>query len=256
MNLVTNAAESIERGRGTITLATGVTPIGDGQLWSAHLRAHLPAGQYVFLEVADTGCGMAADLIAKIFDPFFTTKFVGRGLGLAAVQGIAHGHGGVLQVRSELGKGSEFRLLLPCSTKVVAPAVSPVAAAVEVWRGSGTILVIDDEKAVRDVTSRFLVLSGFTVLVAPDGADGLAVFRQHQETIDALIVDLTMPGLGGLEVAEAVRSLRPDLPIVLMTGFNVHDAPLQYEGYGITGFVKKPFNRAELITAVRRALKP
>lgn len=251
MNLVTNASEAIASGGGTVTVRTGLDPATPQAPLCSRPTTDLPTVPSVFLEVADTGCGMTADVIEKIFEPFFTTKFTGRGLGLAAVQGIARVHGGALQVRSEPGRGSTFRLLLPCSTQAAVP-VAPHRS--ESWRGVGKVLVIDDEKQVRDITAQLLERAGFAVLVAGGGQEGLKLFREHQQGIDAVVLDLTMPGMGGLETAEALRGLRPDLPVVLMSGFSVPEVTLQCAGLGITGFVQKPFGTPDLVAAVRRAL--
>ena len=242
MNLVTNASEAVAGGGGTVTVRTGSIP-----------AAATPGGMDVFLEVSDTGVGMSADVIRKIFDPFFTTKFTGRGLGLAVVQGIARGHGGSLQVRSEPGNGSTFRLVLPCSTRT---AAIPVAAPppVEGWRGVGTALVIDDEKMVRHLVTRVLEQAGLTVLAAEDGQEGLELFREHGQGIDVAVVDLTMPGMGGIEVVGALRGLRPDLPFVLTSGFSAAEVAPQSAEFGIAGFLQKPFSTAALLAAVRRAL--
>ncbi len=252
LNLVTNASEAVGESGGTITVRTGLMQADHQALRPSYPKADLPGGLSVFLEVADSGCGMAADLIEKIFDPFFTTKFTGRGLGLAVVQGIARGHRGIVQVRSEPNRGSTFRFLLPYSTKTAATPVVPRQS--EVWRGTGTVLVIDDEKAVCDLAARILQRAGLSVLQAGDGDEGLRVFREHQQGIDAILLDLTMPGLGGLEAAGALRGLRPDLPVVLMSGFSVSEVTHQSAGLGITGFVQKPFNVPNLLAAVRHAL--
>jgi len=251
MNLVANAAEAVEERGGTVTISTGLVQTAPPAQQSGAKTA-LPSGSAIFLEVADTGCGMTADVIEKIFDPFFTTKFTGRGLGLAVVQGIARGHRGTLRVHSEPGRGSTFRLILPSSTMLAAaPVGSPRP---DEWRGTGTVLVIDDEFGVRDITARILEQAGLTVLVARDGREGLTVFREHQQEIDAVVLDLTMPGMGGLEAAGVLRGLRPNLPVVLVSGFSVKEATLQTTAPGITAFVQKPFNTADLLAAVRRAL--
>jgi signal transduction histidine kinase len=190
LNLVKNASEAVEEGGGAITVRTGLMQADHQTPPSSNPKTDLAGGPSVFLEVADSGCGITADVMEKIFDPFFTTKFTGRGLGLAVVQGIARGHGGALQVRSEPGRGSTFRLFLPCSTKAAAEPV--VTRKSEDWRGAGTVLVIDDEEAIRDIAARILVMAGFTVLTAGDGQEGLRVFREEQG-IDAVVLDLTMP---------------------------------------------------------------
>lgn len=252
MNLVTNAVEAIGEHYGTVTIRTGLVQI-DHPARQSRSKTELPSGPAVFLEVADSGCGMTADVIEKIFDPFFTTKFTGRGLGLAVVQGIARGHRGTLQVYSEPGQGSTFRLTLPSSTQpVVAPVESPLPGG---WRGTGTVLVIDDEPGICDIAARILEQAGLVVLVAGDAQEGLTVFHAHQQEIDVVVLDLTMPGMGGLEAAAVLRDLRPDLPIVLMSGFSVDEATLQTAGPGIMGFVQKPFNTAGLLVSVRRALR-
>ncbi|MDB5309414.1 MAG: integral rane sensor hybrid histidine kinase [Gemmataceae bacterium] len=252
LNLVTNASEAVEGSGGTITVRTGLIQADHPALRSSPPETGPSRGPSVFLEVTDSGCGMTADVIEKIFDPFFTTKFTGRGLGLAVVQGIARGHCGALEVRSEPGKGSTFRLLLPCSTKT---AVAPVVLRQsEGWRGTGTVLVVDDEDRVRDIATRILKHAGLTVLVAKDGQEGVRVFREYLQGIDAVVLDLTMPRMGGLEAARALRGVRPDLPVVLMSGFSVEEVTLQSAGLSITGFVQKPFTIPDLLAAVRHAL--
>lgn len=251
MNLVTNASEAIDAIGGTVSVRTGLILADQQKLHASSPESDWARGAAVFLEVEDSGCGMTADLIEKIFDPFFSTKFTGRGLGLAVVHGIARGHDGAVQVRSEPGRGSTFRLLLPCSPTTAAAPV--VQRRPEDWRGSGFVLVIDDDKVVRDITGRILKMAGLTVLGAEDGQAGLKVFREQQR-IDAVVLDLTMPGMGGLEVARALRGTRPDLPIILMSGFSVLEPTLHSADLGITGFVQKPFKPVELLAAVRQAL--
>lgn len=250
-NLASNAYESITE-RGTITIRTFSTTIDPGTLWSTHRKQHLPGGAYVGLEVTDTGHGMAADVMAKIFDPFFTTKFTGRGLGLAVVQGIAHGHRGLLEAQSEPGRGSQFRLLLPASTQRLEVRV-PSVAAVATARSSGTILVIDDEAGILALATRILERDGFAVLAYTEGGKGLERFRERPDAADVALLDLTMPGMDGLEIAKALHGQRPGLPIILMSGYSVHEATQQSEGFGIAAFVQKPFSPASLLNAVRNA---
>ncbi len=238
LNLTTNAGEAIAEREGVVTVRTGV------------ISTDSPPA--VFLEVADTGCGMSADVMGKIFDPFFTTKFTGRGLGLAVVQGIARGHHGVVQVQSELGKGSVIRITLPVSTKAEKHAAAAPSSAG--WVGTGTVLVVDDDKMVCELVSLMLQQVGLTVLVARTGQAGLDAFRARPQDFHAVVLDLTMPQMGGLEVAEAMRKLRADIPIVLMSGYSATEVNLLAKGFGISGFVQKPFQSAELLSAVRRAL--
>jgi PAS domain S-box-containing protein len=251
LNLVSNASEALGGG-GTVTVRTGSMPAAPHAPQSPSLPTDHLDGPTVFLEVSDTGHGMTAEQLGKIFDPFYTTKFTGRGLGLAVVQGIARGHGGSVQVRSEPGHGSTFRLVLPCSSAV--PPTPAAPARPERWRGTGTVLVIDDEPGVRDLAALILRRAGLTVLIAANGLDGLAVFRDHGPGIDAVVLDLNMPQMGGLEAAQAVRGLQPNLPVVLMSGYSAEEVSAQSSALGPAGFVQKPFTAPSLLAAVRLAL--
>jgi signal transduction histidine kinase len=254
MNLVKNASEALAELPGTITMRTGLIAAASPPPCASGRKTDLPKGPAVFLEVSDSGCGMTADVVEKVFDPFFTTKFTGRGLGLAVVQGIVRGHHGALQVHSAPHKGSTFRLLLPCSERTSpAPAVSKPSTA---WHASGTILVIDDDERVLDIVQHLLQFAGLSVLIATAGEDGLATFRKDPQRIKAVLLDLTMPKTSGLEIARALRLLRPDLPILLMSGYSVEEASRQCEGLGIAGFVQKPFDSSGLLTAIQQALGP
>ncbi|GAG07392.1 unnamed protein product, partial [marine sediment metagenome] len=172
MNLITNASEAIGDDQGVISISTGVLECDRKYLSETYLDEQLPEGAYAYFEVADTGCGMDAKTLGKIFDPFFTTKFTGRGLGLAAVLGIMRGHNGALKVHSEPGKGTTFRVLFPCLDRPPEPSEKE-AARTDPWRGSGTILLVDDEQPVRAVAKRMLERAGFTVLTAANGREAL-----------------------------------------------------------------------------------
>jgi PAS domain S-box-containing protein len=239
MNLVINASEAIGDRPGTIRVATGVRQIEDRK--------------FVFLEVADSGCGMDEETRKRIFDPFFTTKFTGRGLGLAAVQGIARGHKGSIEVESEPGRGSTFRLLLPAVTEEVRQRQEPLPRAVP-WLGEGTILVADDEAWVRDVAARLLRSLGFGVLLARDGEEALARWHESADEIRLVLLDLTMPKLDGEETFRVLHLLRPDLPVVLMSGFSEHEAAGRFAGKGLAGFLAKPFRLEDLAECIRGVL--
>ncbi|MCY2965395.1 MAG: PAS domain S-box protein, partial [Planctomycetota bacterium] len=179
MNLIVNAADAMNGGEGVIELRTGVRFATVDELRSPYIPGELPAGRYSFVEVSDNGAGMDALTASRIFEPFFTTKFTGRGLGLAAVLGIVRGHHGSIQVCSEPGKGTTFRVLFPYLEVATSPATPPVASS-PMPRGAGTILVVEDEPSVRHFIQRVLGGAGFTVLTAEDGLQGLEVFSQHQ----------------------------------------------------------------------------
>jgi two-component system, cell cycle sensor histidine kinase and response regulator CckA len=240
-----NASDAIGEKSGLITLSTRSQQADRKYLADLAGAPDLPPGNYVVLEVTDNGCGMNAATKAKIFEPFFTTKFTGRGLGLAAVLGIVRGHKGALKVYSELGRGSTFKLLLPVAGAPIGEA--PIDRRLHPqWRGSGTVLVIDDEEAVRMVAGKMLKALGFEVLTASDGEQGLRVYRAHTESINAVLLDLTMPRMDGEETFRAIRGIRPDACVVLMSGFNEQEAAARFVGKGLAGFVQKPFSPEEL----------
>lgn len=257
MNLVTNASEAIEctAGDGTITLRTGLKKADRKLLRGVVFGEDLPEGPYVTLEVVDTGCGMTDEVLAKLFDPFFTTKFQGRGLGLAAVQGIVRGHRGTLLIRSKLGQGTSITVLLPATADRAPVAAEPPYCAQKLWRASGTALVVDDDENVRQFTARVLERLGFTALTADNGTSGLASFRDHADKIAVVVLDLTMPGINGEQAFRQMRQIRPDVPIILASGYNEQDATSHFAGAGLAGFIKKPFTIDELTTIVRAAVE-
>lgn len=245
MNLVMNASEAMGDGSGLITVSTHTRQADRKYLSDLAGAQDLTPGNYVVLEIADNGCGMSPEVKARIFEPFFTTKFTGRGLGLAAVLGIVQGHRGALKVESQAGCGSTFTLLLPAAgpptgeTNLVRRKVQP-------WRGTGTVLVIDDEAGVRMVATRMLKALGFEVLTASDGEQGLEIYRANADRVDAVLLDLTMPRTGGEETFHAIRSVRADACVVLMSGFSEQEAAARFIGTGLAGFVQKPFSPEQL----------
>src|SRR5206468_2708545 len=216
----------------------------------------LAEGSYVFLEVSDDGCGMNEETLARVFDPFFTTKFTGRGLGLAAVLGIVRGHHGAIKVTSASGRGTTFTLFLPVREK--APALSkPLAKAQPAeptWRASGTVLLVDDEEAVRSVTARMLKNLGLEVVQATNGQECLEQFRVGPERFTAVLLDLTMPHLNGQSTLREIRRLRPDVRVILMSGFSKENASLQFDQDRPSGFLQKPFKPDDLRESLRALL--
>jgi PAS domain S-box-containing protein len=245
MNLVMNASDALGEKSGLISITTSSVHADRRYLADLIGAIDLAAGNYVVLEVTDNGCGMTNATKAKIFEPFFTTKFTGRGLGLAAVLGIVRGHKGALSVYTEVGRGSTFKLLLPAAGAATSDGKTETLAA-PVWRGQGTVLVIDDEESVRMVSSRMLKALGFEVLTASDGEQGLKVFREQGETIAAVLLDLTMPRMDGEEAFREIRRIRPEACVILMSGFNEQEAAARFIGKGLAGFVQKPFTAEEL----------
>jgi len=253
MNLVINASEAIDAQGGTVQISTGVVHVNRAYLNGAFLAPELPEGDYVLLEVSDNGHGMMPETLAKIFDPFFTTKFTGRGLGLAAVLGIVRGHKGALTVSSEPGKGTSFKTVFPCSGALEA-AHAVVESAPDPWRGSGVILVVDDEETVRVTAGRMLQSLGFTVLMANNGREGVERFRAAAGEIRAVLLDLTMPQLDGEGAFRELRVLRPEARVLLMSGFNEQEAVHRFIGKGLAGFLQKPFRLESLRARLKEIL--
>ena len=245
MNLVINASDALGDKGGTITIHTAVLRADRNYLNGLVGADELPEGDYVSLEVTDTGCGMSAETQAKMFEPFFTTKFTGRGLGLSAVLGIVRGHQGALKVRSEPGRGTTFKLLLPVATNAESDAKVDKIVTPK-WRGTGTVLVIDDEETVRRVAGKILMSMGFQVVTANDGIEGLSAYRTCSESICAVLLDLTMPRMDGEETFRELRALRPDACVVLMSGYSEQEAGARFVGKGLAGFLQKPFTPDEL----------
>ena len=253
MNLVTNASESIGDQGGEITISTGVMECNRSYLRDTYLDDNLPAGYYVYLEVADTGCGMDEETRAKIFEPFFTTKFTGRGLGLATVFGIVRGHRGAIKVSSEPGQGTIFRVLFPSSAKL--PTDMDISIKdLEKWQGKGSILVIDDEEVVRLLTKRILEKAGFKVLLACDGREGVEIFRVSHKKIIAVILDMTMPYFGGEEVFDEMQRIKHDIPTILSSGYSEEETAERFKGRGLAGFIQKPYRPADLVAKLCEVL--
>ena len=252
MNLVINASEALGEMGGVITVSTGRTHVGATYLRTTHLAPEIDSGEYVHLEVADSGVGMAPDVQSRIFEPFYTTKFTGRGLGLAAVLGIMRGHRGALTVFSEVNRGSTFKLLFPAVSAEGGVVANKVSS--ELWKGSGVILVVDDEAAVRRTVARMLELMGFTTIEAVDGAQAIDVFRAQSAEIDLVMLDLTMPRLDGEQTYAELRRLQPHVRVVFMSGFNQQEAIARVTGKGLASFVQKPFSLETLREALQGVL--
>jgi two-component system cell cycle sensor histidine kinase/response regulator CckA len=256
MNLITNASEAIGSASGTIGVRTGVMDADRGFLADSHLGSGLPAGQYVFVEVQDDGHGMHPATQARIFDPFFTTKFTGRGLGLAAVLGIVRAHHGAIRVTSAPGRGTTIRVLFPSGEPM--PAASD-AKATPLTRAeserTGMVLVVDDEETVRVVARRILTGSGLGVRLAGGGVEALHVLREDPSAIDVVLLDLTMPDMSGAMTMQELLRIRPDLRVVLSSGYSQEEAaPIGDVTSAATAFIQKPYRPADLVATIRRAL--
>ena len=257
MNLIINASEAIGDESGVITICTGIIQADRHCLSTMCMDEELPEGAYIFLKVTDTGCGMDEETLSKIFDPFFSTKFTGRGLGLAATLGIVRGHRGAIKVRSTLEKGTTFTLLLPCADKTCGrDAADREEMPASLWLSPVTVLVVDDEEAARNMTRKMLELSRVTPLTAKGGSEAIDIFGKRADEIDAVLLDLTMPIMSGEEVFSALRRIRPDIPIVLCSGYAEENNIGRFTGKGLTVFLHKPYTRAELIARLREVIAP
>jgi len=243
MNLVINASEAIGEKSGVIAVTTGYMDCDRSYLKDIWLDENLKDGLYVYLEIADTGCGMDKETIGKLFDPFFTTKFTGRGLGMSAVLGIIRGHHGAIKVYSEPGKGTSFKILLPASDK---PTELFNGHNVNGnFKGSGTVLLVDDEESVRGIGVEMLKELGYTGITATDGRDALEQFKAHPE-ICCVILDLTMPKMDGEQCFRELRLLRPDIKVIMSSGYSEQEVSEKFIGKGVAGFIQKPYKLSML----------
>lgn len=255
INLVMNASEALDAPGGRILLRTGSVFATRPDFHNARTCRDEPEGDYVFVEVSDTGSGMSPETLARIFDPFFTTKFTGRGLGLAAVIGIVRAHGGALFVESAPGRGTTFRVLFPQAPEATVPPVSDAQLAHE-FRGEGTILVVDDEGMVRNIAVALLQVAGFTTVEARGGLDAIETFSANPSHYDAVLLDMTMPGLDGVQVMERLRAIHPNIPVVLMSGFSEVEVASRCATHQRVSFLQKPFTHEALVARLRAVMPP
>ena len=254
MNLITNASDAMEDTSGVITITTNLMECDRQYLRTAYLTDQLEEGTYVYMEVADTGCGMDRETLRRLFDPFFTTKFTGRGLGLSAVLGIVRGHGGTVKVYSEKGSGSSFKILLPAVRGEASTDPAKELCDLEAGQG-GTILMVDDEPSVRDVGRSMLERKGYRVILAGDGREALDIFRERHSDIDCVILDLTMPHMDGDETFREMRKIDGDVKVIISSGYNKQDVTQRFVGKGLAGFIQKPYRLNELHAKLHEILK-
>ncbi len=254
MNLVINASEAIGENNGTIVLSTGVMDVDSDYLSGVNVENYaINTGKYVWIEVSDTGCGMDEQTKMRLFEPFFTTKFTGRGLGMSAILGIVRGHRGAIKVYSELGRGTTIKILFPAvDTRPVRLQLDEVYQAVE--KSSGKVLVVDDEEMIRDVASMILKKGGFEVIEARDGMDAITKLKSHGDEIVCVLLDMMMPGMGGEEAFSEMRRIKPDVKVLLSSGYNEQTATNRFAGKGLAGFIQKPYTVKGLLSKVRELL--
>jgi PAS domain S-box-containing protein len=254
MNLITNASEAIgDDNSGTVTVRTRVKNCNGSFLAGTFLQNNLSEGEYLLIEVEDTGSGMNSETLSRIFDPFFTTKFDGRGLGLAAVLGIVKGHAGGLNIQTEPGSGTLFTVLLPKLLKNTKPHCHKADIARKTIQGR-TVLVVDDETSVRNVIGKMLEASGNTALLAADGDSGLDILKSRLDDIDCILLDLTMPGKDGIETLTGIREITASVPVIFSSGYPEETIRSKLNGLQIAGFVQKPLSMSALFEAITLAI--
>ena len=248
MNLFVNAADAMPEG-GDIVLRTVNIPHGDmkGKLYNPK------PGDYVLLTVTDTGIGMDPKTVQRIFEPFFTTKELGRGtgLGLASVYGIVKGHGGYVDVESEKGRGTTFKIYLPASKREVYKTIEPPH---HISKGTGTILLVDDEEMVLEVGEKLLKAMGYHVLTAREGREAIEVYKKHRGTVDLVLLDIIMPNMKGGEVFDCLKEINPDIKVLLSSGYSIDGEASKILERGGKGFIQKPFDMERLSETIRAIL--
>ena len=251
MNLLINASDAVGSGPGNVGVRIAKTELMASRL-SPFIQATVPSGPYVLIEIRDNGSGMTPETMKRIFDPFFTTKFTGRGLGLAAVLGIVKGHHGDIEVESQKGLGTTFRILLPAAKRTV--ILRKQNDYVPAGPATGqTILVVDDEEIIRAMATVALTSRGFRVIVASNGLEALEILSANPG-ISLIILDLTMPVMTGEQVIPLIQLRHPSIPIILSSGFGEVELSARFSSLGIAGFLRKPYIISDLITRVTGTL--
>jgi two-component system cell cycle sensor histidine kinase/response regulator CckA len=256
LNLLLNAGDAMP-GQGTLDIQT--RNVGDEEISGSIFTPK--EGTYIMILVHDTGVGMDQETRERIFEPFFTTKQMGRGtgLGLASVYGAVKGHGGYIDVQSEVGKGTTFRIYLPAKLSAgmdVSVQLQQDKPGTSASQGRGTILLVDDEQAVLKVATEILHKLNFNVLAAENGREALRLYRETGQDIVLVILDIVMPGMGGSEVFEQLRSITPEVKVLLCSGYSIQGEADRLIGIGASGFIQKPFSLRSLERSIDDVLQP
>ncbi len=255
VNLVINASESIAPHTGRISISTTTRHCDDSYLHRNIAGKNLTAGEYVIASVTDTGMGIEEEKLTSIFDPFYTTKFTGRGLGLAAVLGIVSGHRGAIRVTSntrEETHGTRFEILFPILPKTGISRKD--TSSPPPWLGQGTILMVDDEPSVLRAGRRLLERMGFSVVTASNGQEGIDVFGKMDDAISCIILDITMPGKGGVETMLEIREMNRSIPIILTSGYSEEQAVAPLHDEAPAAFLQKPYDYQKLNQVLKSVL--
>jgi signal transduction histidine kinase/ActR/RegA family two-component response regulator len=255
LNLVINARDAItmtnERsGYDRITIATKLVKIE-----KEFEVADLPIGEYLEMSVTDSGCGIADELKDRIFEPFFTTKESGKGtgMGLAMVYGIIKNHEGTVMVESQLGVGTTLRILLPICQHVI--EVTRAKGLGTVQTGEGSILIVDDHPVIREVTKEMMILLGYQVTTVADGPEAIEILLRNKNCYDLVILDMVMPKMNARDCIKSLKEIEPSIKIILSTGYGKNELVQELLGYGLVGFIQKPYQLAKLSQVVAEALQ-
>jgi len=253
MNLIINASEAIGKDRGVIHVSLANELVTASQPVTDYNGKAIPPGEYVCLEVTDNGCGMDEETKWRVFEPFYTTKFSGRGLGMSATLGIINSHNGALQLFTQVGQGTTFKIYLPVSPAAEdkqANSTEPVMP----WQGSGTVLLVEDEDQVRDIAKTYLELCGFAVLEAVNGKEALELYKKNAE-ISLVLTDMGMPVMDGYELIGELKSLNSKLPIIISSGFGDTDVVSRVGSDNIAGIISKPYGLNQFIDVLTGVVK-
>jgi len=251
MNLILNASEAIGDSQGEVHVCLARRDVKADQHSYDYLRNIIPPGEYACLDVTDNGCGMDDETQQRIFEPFYTTKFTGRGLGMSAVLGIINKHNGALQLFSQPGMGSTIKVFIPIQAGEIARVESPQQDAFAQWKGNGTILLVEDEEEIRTITEFMLEDLGFTVIKAMNGKEGLDLYRKHSADICLVLTDIGMPIMDGYALFRELKKLRPELPIIISSGFGDNDITSRIPREELAGLVSKPYSFDQLEKLLR-----
>ena len=257
MQLMMNASEALGNEGGAITLTVDKGFCDPRRYRHPALKTRLPEGEYIFLEVADTGCGIDPEALPKVFDPFFTTKFMGRGMGLATVLGVIRAHNGGIAVASEPEKGSRIRIVFPAvqaKEKESKTGPKPIPKDAEAWRGSGKVLLVDDDEVVLGVGKRMLEKLGFEVVTAADGFEAVAVFREQAQSLRCVVLALSMPRMDGEDTFREIRTIRKDVPVLLSSGYTEEQVSSRFKDSPPAGFIHKPYRLSVLSEKIQEVL--
>jgi len=254
MNLITNASEAIGDKSGVIAINVGAMQCDADYLDGTYVKCKSPPGVFTYVEVADTGSGMDKNTKSKLFEPFFTTKFTGRGLGLSAVLGVVRVHGGALKIYTEEGKGTTVKVLFPALDHEVDYEKLAIDSSIEAWKGSGTILLVDDEESIRAVTGELLRKKGFNVVTASDGREAMEIFSERKDEIVCVLLDLIMPHMDGEVTYREMRRIQPDVKVILCSGFSDTEINVRFAGKELKGYIQKPYRAQTLFDNLKLLL--